>query len=280
MEVLSLGNLLQEEVQSLSGALVRGLELKKPLESLPEKAEAVLPEGSTLWNLSSTDEDSPNHAVFVRLQLRDSVEIDMMLSVLNSVLSSKFFDILRTQQQLGYIVAMQTSGTSKFCYLIAVVQTEFPPDYVRGRIDAFFEDHWKFVEAELEAAEFETCRDGLLSELKMKPKNLGEEMGRFLGPFSERSYDFDRVERSIAFLESDACSLDALKAFTRDQVKTAPRMYSQCRKVVSKEDKELPAGATTPTDPDTLRTWATHTETIAEFAKSAEWLPLNISVDR
>lgn len=26
------------------------------------------------------------------------------------------------------------------------VQTEFPPDYVRSRIDAFFEEHFKWLE--------------------------------------------------------------------------------------------------------------------------------------
>eukprot|EP00931_Biecheleriopsis_adriatica_P121218 TRINITY_DN96305_c0_g1_i1.p1 TRINITY_DN96305_c0_g1~~TRINITY_DN96305_c0_g1_i1.p1 ORF type:complete len:1087 (+),score=247.13 TRINITY_DN96305_c0_g1_i1:70-3261(+) len=278
VEVLSLGNLLPEEVKGLASALVKGLQLQEPLTVLPEKAEAVLPSGSTVWSLPSTDEDSPNHAVFLRMQLPDSVENAMQLNLLSTVLSSKFFDQLRTQQQLGYIVALQNGRSDRFVYLVAVVQTEFPPDYARGQIDAFLEEQFKFVETELAEEEFETCRQGVLSDLKVKPKNLGEEMSRFNGQFSSRKYDFERIDRAIAYVESSACSLDALRAFVREQVKAAPAFYSQCKKVLDKEDKELPAGGQIPVDPETLRSWTSHTETVEEFAKTAEWLPLNNEV--
>jgi len=279
VEVIALGNLLPEEVKRLAGTLVKGLELKEPLTVLPEKAEAVLPGGSTLWSLPSTDEDSPNHAVFVRIQVRDTVESDMFMRLLSAALSSKFFDELRTQQQLGYIVALQASASAMFNYLIAVVQTEFPPDYARGYIDAFLDEKFAFVAAELDEEEFEVCRQGILSELKVKPKNLREEMAKFSGAFSLRTYDFDRNVRSIAFVESDECSLEGLRSFLRDTVASSPRMYSQVIKVLVKEDKELPEGASIPAEPESLRKWTTHTETVAEFAKSAEWVPLNNKVE-
>jgi insulysin len=279
VEVLSVGNLLPENVQELSRALVDTLELSQPLAELPERAEAVLPDGSTLWSLPSTDEDSPNHAVFMRIQVKDTVETDMMMQLLASVLSSKFFDELRTQQQLGYIVGMQAGASSKFNYLIAVVQTEFPPDYTRSKIDEFINEKFAFVLNDLEQDEFDRCRSGLLSELKVKPKNLGEEMGRYAGALSSRTFDFDRLNRSISFMEGDACSLEALRAFLKDALSGAPRMYSQVRKVLDKADKELPEGASVPEDPDGLRKWTTHVETIEEFKKTAEWIPFNNKVD-
>ena len=59
----------------------------------------------------------------------------MLLGLLDKALSAKFFDILRTQQQLGYIVHMSPSVSLKMPALAVLVQTEFNPDYVRGPFD-------------------------------------------------------------------------------------------------------------------------------------------------
>merc|ERR1712151_568439 len=122
----------------------------------------------------------------------------------NKVLSSKFFEILRTQQQLGYIVAMQEAPTTNFAYLMCIVQTEFPGDYVRSRIEAFLDDHFKFIEEKLEEDEFNTCKEGLISEYKVKPKSIGEGFGEYARVFSNRTYAFDRKQRALAFCETTA----------------------------------------------------------------------------
>jgi len=277
VEAMVLGNLTPEDAQQLSATLVKGLRLEKPLASLPERQEARLSEGRTLWSLPSTDEEDPNHAVFLRVQLPESMEGEMMMNLLNKVLSPKFFDVVRTQQQLGYIVQLGANAQAKFFYLIAVVQTEFPPDYVRSRIDAFLDEHFKFVNEALTEEEFQTCLAGLLSELKMKPKNLAEELARYQRYFGDRSYDYSRRKRAIAFLES-AATLEGLRTFVRDHVEAAPRLYTQVKKVSTKEDKALPEGASVPEDAPGLRRWDTHTETVSSFAQSATWVPLNSAV--
>merc|ERR1712113_355758 len=126
------------------------------------------------------------------------------MSLLSKVLAPKFFEVVRTQQQLGYIVSLGSQSSAKFTYLFAVVQTEFPPDFTRSRIDAFLDDHWTFVEEKLDEDEFQTCRAGLLSELKIRPKNLSEEMGQYSKEFNERTYNFHRREECISFLEATA----------------------------------------------------------------------------
>lgn len=277
VEAMVLGNTTADEAKQLSVALTKGLKLEQPLAVLPERAEAVLPAGSTVWTLDSTDAEDPNHAVFMRIQVPEGVENNMMMNLLNSVLSSKFFDVLRTQQQLGYIVQMAASGSSQFVYLIAVAQSEYPPDYVRSRIDAFLEDHFKYVEETLAEEEFETCQQGLLSDLTMKPKNLGEEAGHYHKQFAERTFDFGRRQRSIKFVEG--ATLEGLRKFARETVKVAPRIYNQVKKVLAKEDKALPEGAVVPDDPPDLRKWTTRDECIESFGASAEWRALNTTVN-
>lgn len=47
-----------------------------------------------------------------------------------------------------------------FNFLTAQVQTEFPPDYARSRIDAFFHEQFAWLENGLEDEELQTCLKG------------------------------------------------------------------------------------------------------------------------
>jgi len=247
-----------------------------PLEVLPEQAEAAFPPGATVWSLDSTDKDDPNHAVLLRFQLQRGVEEEALLLVLCKVLSSKFFDILRTQQQLGYIVGMGSQSGMSFLYITAQVQTEYPPDYTRGRIDAFFDEHFAWIEDGLSDEELQRCHAGVLSELKTKPKNLNEEFAFYNKQFLHRSYDFAHRAKLIAFLEK-GMTLDTLRAYLREHVRPASRLYVQVKKVLEKEDKPLPDGASTPQDPPDLRRWSGE-EAAGEFAGGARWVPLDAAV--
>merc|ERR1712151_1186364 len=106
----------------------------------------------------------------MRIQLRDSVETALLLSLSSKILSMKFFDVLRTQEQLGYIGQLGDGRAKMFDYLIAVIQTEYAPDYTRGRINAFLDEKLANAGDAVGEEEFETCRAGLLSDLKMVPK--------------------------------------------------------------------------------------------------------------
>eukprot|EP00928_Gymnodinium_smaydae_P032010 TRINITY_DN23304_c0_g1_i3.p1 TRINITY_DN23304_c0_g1~~TRINITY_DN23304_c0_g1_i3.p1 ORF type:complete len:203 (+),score=38.10 TRINITY_DN23304_c0_g1_i3:312-920(+) len=199
-----------------------------------------------------------------------------LLNLLNKVLSSRFFEVLRTQQQLGYVVSMQVSPATNFDYLIAVIQTEFPSDYVRSRIDAFLDEYLKFVEEALTEEEFKTCLEGLMSEYKVQPKSLPEELGLYHRFFTNRTYAFDRRKKALALCET-SIKLDTLRTFVRDVLRKAPRIYNQVKKILDKPDKPLPDNAEIPADVEGLRLWTTHEETVKAFAASATWFPVGKS---
>ena len=159
----------------------------------------------------------------MKLQLPTGLENEMLTYLLDKAISSKFFDLLRTQQQLGYIVHMAASVTVLQPYLVAVVQTEFNLHYVRGCLEKFLEEHFAFLEEAMTDEEFETCKEGLLSELRVKPKNISEEAQRFSRIFMDRSFDFERREKCIRFVE--ASTLAMLRSYVRDHVRKAPRIY-------------------------------------------------------
>eukprot|EP00927_Polykrikos_kofoidii_P045069 TRINITY_DN3892_c0_g2_i1.p1 TRINITY_DN3892_c0_g2~~TRINITY_DN3892_c0_g2_i1.p1 ORF type:complete len:983 (+),score=151.68 TRINITY_DN3892_c0_g2_i1:148-3096(+) len=278
VEALIHGNMTAKEAEMLCCRLVQKLKLEKPLRALPERAEAELPAGSTVWFLDGTDKEDPNHAVFMRAQFPKRVESDMLLQLLCKLLSPKYFDDLRTKQQLGYIVQMGFTTGMQFSYLLAMAQTEFPPDYVRSQISAFLQEHLLKVQDSLDEEEFATCRAGLLAELKVKHKTLSEECGRYLGHMLNRTYDFERRQRAIDFVEN-VVSSEQLKSFVRTEVAAAPRIFSQVKKQNPKQDKDLPEGASIPEDPPILRKWNTHVETVQSFASSAVWRPISSAVE-
>ena len=60
-----------------------------------------------------------------------------------------FFSPMVGRQQLGYIVQLAATVPMKFPQLVALAQTEFPPDYVRGRrlrLSWLVEGCWNMLE--------------------------------------------------------------------------------------------------------------------------------------
>jgi len=189
------------------------------------------------------------------------------------VLNARFFEELRTKQQLGYIVQMTWSEHEGFLAIVCVVQTEFPPEFVRARIDAFLSEHLAWIETSLEESEFIRQRDGLVSNLSAKPKNLGEEFGRYWGEISKRRCDFEYQERKRALVE--ATSLEDLRKFVRCCLASAPRLDIEIRSTAGSPEKCPPDDAASePPGPMPDRIWD-GAAAAAEFRRGATWVPLS-----
>jgi insulysin len=114
----------------------------------------------------------------------------------NQLVHEPTFNILRTQEQLGYIVdssAKMSTGTMGFRVL---VQSERDPVYVETRIESFLDGMQKFIE-ELSDEEFEKNRNSLILKKEEKPKNLGEETSRFWNVIGDQTYEFGKRERGL-----------------------------------------------------------------------------------
>ena len=86
----------------------------------------------------------------------------VVASLTAQILSEPAFNILRTREQLGYIVSCtewQLPGASERGLRVAI-QSERAPAYLEERVEAFFEE-MKGKILEMEDAEFQDQRDGL-----------------------------------------------------------------------------------------------------------------------
>ena len=87
----------------------------------------------------------------------DLLQKFVVLKLIISIMSSSFFNVLRTEEQLGYLVQAFISSESDEFFLHFLIQSpDYGPDYLEGRIDnfllnfnvtlnSFSEDYWRSI---------------------------------------------------------------------------------------------------------------------------------------
>lgn len=131
----------------------------------------------------------------------DSVEETARFLFLRQLIKAPFFHDLRTQQQLGYVVAAVDQGLDRVPGFGLMVQSPVAGvPALEVAIDKFLEDFTGVVNT-LSADEFERHRAAILTGLREKPKSLAEQSARYWGSVDLRDYDFSRRQQIIAAIE-------------------------------------------------------------------------------
>jgi len=225
VEVLALGNLDAAAAINITNRLLEAAAISPVAECPAQTARSFSP-GCTIWTADSVDKEDPNNAVGVWLQLPYTLEDLCLLQLLESILSQKFFDVLRTQQQLGYIVGMNAYQTRHtMMYVRCYIQSEFIPGHVDGAIDAFLAEHFEWVQTSLGEEELAQCLAGLISKLSERPKNLNQEFSRYKTHFDDRTYGFEARTKMLAFL-GKGVTMEVIRKFA-EKVEAAPRFCHQ-----------------------------------------------------
>jgi len=129
----------------------------------------------------------------VHLGSRNDPRLRVIGSLLVQILSEPAFNVLRTQEQLGYIVSCSQwalPGDVHFGIRI-LVQSERHPTYLEERVEAFLD----FVKSKLETIpekEFSEQKTGLERKWREAAKNLVEETNRYWGHIESGTLDFHR----------------------------------------------------------------------------------------
>jgi len=187
-----------------------------PLERVPSQKTFFLKDGHHFATRQpGSNPEETNGAAVLTLQVgRTSVATWMLTSVYSQIISQKFFDELRTKQQLGYIVSAQATKNTNKVELLYLVQSETEPWVCMRKIEEFCEamQNTYFAEGGADGLEkpaegerltresFDEYRKAIIAQLEEKPKNLSEEFSRHWVEVKDRTHDFDRRQRSIQFL--------------------------------------------------------------------------------
>lgn len=183
------------------------------LTALSDFPQRVVQPGCTVLNVASLNPSNGNSCVentyYVSESLKcpDDLAEGVRAAILVSIVEPAFYEVLRTKEQLGYVVWFYDS-INGFSFLNATVQSSvYPPDYLEGRIQAFFEDYYPTLKG-LSEERFEEVRRGYISSVLQPPVSMSAEAARFAAEFFKGSFLWDR-KRVIA---------EIAKTVTKDQV--------------------------------------------------------------
>ena len=115
--------------------------------------------------------------------------------LLSQLLRSPYFTALRTEQQLGYVVAAANGRMYKTPGLVFIVQSPVASsEQVRASTIEFVSDYQKTI-LEMSAEEFAAAKGGYLNELREKDKNQHGRAGRYWSDLLFDITTFDGRER-------------------------------------------------------------------------------------
>ena len=200
LEMLASGNVLESEVKQLAGFMVEKFVARTPA-GWAERGVVRIPVGQKAQtHLSIDHKDS---AILRYYQGRDDgLDETAKVMLMRQLLRSEFFHQLRTEQQLGYVVAAvdrQIDRVPGFGFLVQ--SPSVPVEKLGTAIDEFLMAYVKKL-ANMPSDEFERHRQALLTGLKEKPKSLSEQSSRFWGSVDVRDYDFSRRKSLIVAVEA------------------------------------------------------------------------------
>ncbi|KAI9058078.1 LuxS/MPP-like metallohydrolase [Trametes sanguinea] len=177
---------------------------------IPHQRSLLLPQGvDVLSRRRHANPKEMNSSLSYYLQFGDVNDIQLRchLALIAHIMNEPCYSILRTQEQLGYVVGSAEWSVNGTIGLRVRIQSVRAPWFLESRVDAFLETLGDRL-ACLSAAEFAAHKDGLVAMKLERPKNLGEETLRFWAQIRAGRYDFLRKETDAA----------VIRALTRDEV--------------------------------------------------------------
>ncbi|MEK9714181.1 MAG: insulinase family protein, partial [Thalassolituus sp.] len=167
-------------------------------------ASASLPDPSLLVKApvgkfqKIVEQDHPDKVMTLYFQGEDSSDTARAeAGLLAQMIASPYYQYMRTDQQLGYIVFAMAYPIKAMPGLVFIVQspTASPEEMIKHS-DIFFRQYEATLST-MDDEEFGLFRQGLITRLLEAPKNMSEKSGVFWSDLSSGRYSFDTRE-SIA----------------------------------------------------------------------------------
>ena len=184
------GNLDNSTVQALKRSLKANLNLADVPATIPAIGEISGTRNQTV------DVDHDDSATVLYVQGENETHSEQArFGLLSQLLRSPYFTALRTEQQLGYVVAAANGRMYKTPGLVFIVQSPVASsEQVRASTIEFVSDYQKTI-LEMSAEEFAAAKGGYLNELREKDKNQHGRAGRYWSDLLFDITTFDGRER-------------------------------------------------------------------------------------
>ncbi|KAJ3072227.1 Insulinase (Peptidase M16) [Podochytrium sp. JEL0797] len=187
-DAVKLGKIVQDELACKS--------LPSQLHNQVVRTQIIPPGHHILHSRPIVNANQVNSSLEHLIQIGDvsNAALRVKTMLLAQIVKEPCFNVLRTQEQLGYIVS---SGIRKQTGMISfrvLVQSERGPQYIEERVEVFLKGMRKTL-SEMSEQEFKKNVDAVVFNLMEKDKNMSQEAHRLWGHISSLYYDFDQDER-------------------------------------------------------------------------------------
>lgn len=202
MRIIVGGNVYKEEAIAIAELAEEGLQ-PCGVDAISENS-LTLPTGSDfIWTMPIDNPNQANSAItyYVHFGQLADARLRVISALLIKILSEPAFNVLRTKEQLGYVVfcsGLTLTGFSEKGLRI-VVQSEKSASYLEERIEAFL-DSMKEKLATMPVDEFAEHQRSLEKKWLEVDKNLDDEMVRYVVQLKSNHLDFFRDEKDAAIL--------------------------------------------------------------------------------
>lgn len=215
LEVVALahGNLRRDEALALGTIVKRGLVSPAQTTSVPSARVVKLADGdSYVRDVDNAQDDS---AVAVYYQGPDKrLQSRARVGLLMNMMGPAFFEELRTEKKLGYIVFATNMSILERPGIALVVQSPIAdPGALQNHIETFL-DGYAARMADLDETTFEQHRTALLGNLLEADGTLDDRTERYWNELDRQHYAFDLREKLAAAIRK--VTLEELQASYRD----------------------------------------------------------------
>eukprot|EP00475_Leptophrys_vorax_P039211 TRINITY_DN7042_c0_g1_i1.p1 TRINITY_DN7042_c0_g1~~TRINITY_DN7042_c0_g1_i1.p1 ORF type:complete len:491 (+),score=120.57 TRINITY_DN7042_c0_g1_i1:372-1844(+) len=228
VDSLGLPNVVFQLEQLLSSVFVSGLfhgnveevEARKAVAHVIEQISSPFPDGyrrsspvERVIELDGKEEiyiqmpgknlDNPNSAI-VNFYMcgQDSLRERLKLRLLGSLLEEPCFDVLRTDQQLGYSVSCFFSNIEGvLAFQFDIVSADYEPATLDDRIEQFIREEYQSLQ-EMDKEEYEDSVNGLISDLQSQDMSVSDIGCRLWNEIEDRTMIFNRVDEEVSLLQN------------------------------------------------------------------------------
>lgn len=190
------GNINNEDVKLYQKIIDRYITINKQFKE-PVVENVIVPEGTKYWEVHPADKSSRALISFFPTKTYSN-EVKAKLLLLGNVISSPFYDKLRTKQQVGYVVAARANSAYKQLGLQFIIQSPTNEQLdLLNRIRTFIIEEYKDIE-KMSTSELDHHKNGIRDNLLEKPKNIAESFNDHWNLIGKKEFDFEQHEKVAA----------------------------------------------------------------------------------
>ncbi|KAH8927446.1 LuxS/MPP-like metallohydrolase [Atractiella rhizophila] len=223
------GNVLRDEAVAINSIVEDALRCA-PLteEELIHPRALQLPSGKSLiYREPANNPRESNSCLDYFMYAGDikDIGINCRIMLLDQIMSEPVFQVLRTEEQLGYSVGVGRVRAIGFVGLTILVQSEKPTQYLEERVDAFLDYMKNFLE-KMEEGEFENQKMSVVNRLLEEDKNMYQETARFWQQIQSGYYDFPLRQKEAEHLRTLTKKdiIDAFMTYVHHSSKTRAKI--------------------------------------------------------